>query len=141
MLMIFQDEPPLIEEYIPLIAIAVLLIADIFILKIGLMMTKAQTKRNLKWVAISFLIQFGVIFFISLPTFLMGMTGAYEEGPDPGIIIPIILLSLFIDINVINVLHKIGIKRSVIVAFLILVPIILAMVILGDFMSPAPNGA
>jgi hypothetical protein len=139
--MIFQNGTTSFDEYIPLIMIGVLLVADIFILKFGLIITKAESKRNLKWVAISFLIQFGAIFFISLPTFLMGMTGEFDEGPNPGIIIPIVLLSVFIDINLINVIHKIGIKRSVVVSFLILVPIIAAMVFLGQYMSPAPNGA
>lgn len=142
MLMIFQNGTNAFDEYGPLIMMAVLLVADIFILKFGLMITKAQSKRNLKWVAISFLIQFGAIFFISLPTFLMGMTGEMDEGPHPGIIIPIVVLAVFIDINLINIIHKIGIKRSVVVAFLILVPIILAMASLGQYLSPGPpNGA
>ncbi len=139
MLMIFQDGTPSLGEYTPLFILAALLIGDIFLLKLFLIMTKADSKRNLKWVAISFGIQFGLIFFICLPLFLIGLTGGFDEhGPDPGIIIPFFVLSIFIDLNLINVIHKIGIKRSVIVAFFISAPIIASMFILGPLIANPP---
>ncbi|MFX1321898.1 MAG: hypothetical protein ACFFAQ_09665 [Promethearchaeota archaeon] len=137
--MIFQDDTPLIEDFIPLIILAALLIGDILLLKLFLIITKSESKKEIKWVVISFGIQFGLIFFICLPLFIIGLTGGFDEhGPDPGIIIPFVLLSMFIDLNLINVIHKIGIKRSVIVAFFISAPIIAAMFILGPLIANPP---
>jgi len=137
--MIFQDETPSIEDFIPLIILAALLIGDILLLKLFLIITKSESKKEIKWVAISFGIQFGLIFFICLPLFIIGLTGGFDEhGPDPGIIIPFILLSMFIDLNLINIIHKIGIKRSLIVAFFISAPIITAMFILGPLIANPP---
>lgn len=140
MLMIFQNGTSNEDAVTSLIILAALLIGDVFLLKILLLMTKAEAKRNIKWVGISFLIQFGLIFFICLPLFLVGVTGGFDEqGPNPGVIIPFIVLSIFIDLNLINVIHKIGIKRSVIVSFFISAPIIAAMFILGPLIANPPD--
>lgn len=138
--MIFQNGTSNEDAVTSLIILAALLIGDVFLLKILLLMTKAEAKRNIKWVGISFLIQFGLIFFICLPLFLVGVTGGFDEqGPNPGVIIPFIVLSIFIDLNLINVIHKIGIKRSVIVSFFISAPIIAAMFILGPLIANPPD--
>lgn len=138
--MIFQNGMSKEEAVASLIILAALLIGDVFLLKIFLVMTKAEAKRNIKWVGISFLIQFGLIFFICLPLFLVGITGGFDEqGPNPVVIIPFILLSIFIDLNLINVIHKIGIKRSIIVALFISIPIIAAMFILGPLIADPPD--
>ena len=114
----------------PIILIIVLILGDILLLKIGLAITKAQEKKNMKWVAGSFGIQFGIIFFISSPLLLFVMIGKFQG--DPGVIAPIVLFSVFIDLNVINVLHKIGLKRSLVVVIFVVGPIITAMYILGE---------
>ena len=112
-----------------LFAISLILI-DILLLKIGLAITKAQEKKNMKWVAGSFGIQFGIIFFIGSPLILYGMIGRFDgEG---GMIILVVLFSVFIDLNVINVIHKIGIKRSIVVVIFVVCPIITAMIFLGQ---------
>ena len=98
------------------IIVAVLILGDILLLKIGLAITKAQERKNMKWVAGSFGIQFGIIFFISSPLILYGMIGRFEGNP--GVIAPVLLFSVFIDLNVINIIHKIGLKRSIVVVFL-----------------------
>ncbi|MFX1470691.1 MAG: hypothetical protein ACFFB8_18795 [Promethearchaeota archaeon] len=109
---------------------AVALIAfDIILLKIGLLITNAQEKKNMNWVLASFGIQFGVIFFIGAPLILYGMIGEFEG--DLGIIIAVVVFSVFIDLNVINMIHKIGLKRSFVVMIFVVGPIITAMVILG----------
>jgi len=114
----------------PYIIAAVLILGDILLLKIGLAITKTQEKKNMKWVAGSFGIQFGIIFFISSPLILYGMIGRFEGNP--GVIAPVVLFSVFIDINIINIIHKIGLKRSFVVALIILGPIIGAMVIISN---------
>ncbi|MFX0145725.1 MAG: hypothetical protein ACFE9C_16800, partial [Candidatus Hodarchaeota archaeon] len=79
--MLFQI--PSIEELIPIIIAVCLLLVDILILKLGLAITKAPEKTDFKWVAYSFGIQFGLIFFISTPMILGGWTGQYSEGGPP----------------------------------------------------------
>ena len=103
---------------------------DIFLLKLALVITKAQKRRRMKWVAGSFLIQFGIIFIISSPLFLLGFMGGFHGELD--VIIPIIILAVFIDLNVINVLHQVGLKRSFGILLITIVPIIIVMIILGN---------
>ncbi|MFW9882457.1 MAG: hypothetical protein ACFFG0_56060 [Candidatus Thorarchaeota archaeon] len=124
--MIFQNgigEPPSIFIAIPLMVGSFLLFA------IGIYAAKAQEKTNLKWILGSFFIQFGVIFFVSSPLLLYGMTGQFNG--DPRLIIPVVILSIFIVINMVNVIHKIGLKRSFIVVFLFVLPMVGAITIIG----------
>ena len=106
---------------------------DILLLKLGLIITKAQKRTRMKWVAVSFLIQFGVIFIISSPMFLLGFAGEFKG--DPEVIIPIIILCAFIDLNVINVIHQVGLKRSLVVVLIIILPIVFIMVSIGPILS------
>ena len=113
-------------------------VGDIFLLKLALVVTKAQKKTRMKWVAVSFLIQFGIIFIISSPLFLLSFLGKFQE--DFKVLIPIILTIIilsasFIDLNVINVLHQVGLKRSFGILAITLVPIIMVMIILGNTIS------
>ena len=127
-----------IEKLFPIILIVAVAAGDILLLKLGLVITKAQKKTRIKWVAGSFLIQFGIIFIISSPLFLLGSMGAfYGDGPG-AIIIIIIILSAFIDLNIVNILHQIGLKRSFIIVVIILVPMIFIMIYLGDMLSQLP---
>ncbi|MHA2280934.1 MAG: hypothetical protein ACXAC5_08790 [Promethearchaeota archaeon] len=107
-----------------------LIFGGIIILKIGLMITKAQSKTDFKWIIGSYLIQYGVILFISTPmlldmllNFMTGSSFDYH-GPDPGMIAIVVVFSAFISVNLINMIHKPGIKRSVVIALMILGPII-----------------
>lgn len=125
-----------LNQYMPFIMIAVLLLVGVFIFAIALAITKADVKTNAKWVFGSFFIQFAIIFFISTPMILGGITGDFENGgPNPGTILPTIIFSAFIDVQVVNVIHKLGMKRSLIVVILIIIPITGAMYLLGDNMG------
>ncbi|MFX1385629.1 MAG: hypothetical protein ACFE9M_00300 [Promethearchaeota archaeon] len=131
--MFFQTGMPSFDEIIPIIIAVSLIVGDIFILKIGLAITKAEEKTNFKWVAASFGIQFGLIFFISTPMILGGWTGQYSEGgPHPALIALTVIFSAFIDLNVINIIHKIGMKRALIITILIMGPVTYAMYLLGS---------
>ncbi|MFX1502008.1 MAG: hypothetical protein ACFFDH_13675 [Promethearchaeota archaeon] len=112
-----------------------LIFIDILLLKLALIITNAQEKRNIKWVVGSFGIQFGIVFFISSPLILYGMIGAFQEGGEWRIIPLVIIFSVFIDLNVVNILHKIGLKRSLVVMIFVVVPIVLAMLLLGFFLG------
>jgi len=126
------------KELFPIILIVAVAAGDILLLKLSLVMTKAQIRTRMKWVAGSFLIQFAIIFIISSPLFLLGAMGAFN-GDGPGaIIIIIIILSAFIDLNIVNILHQIGLKRSFIIVVIVLVPIVFIMISLGDLLSQMP---
>jgi len=131
-----QMGTPSIEELIPFIIMGVFAAGDILLLKLALVVTKAQKRTRMKWVAGSFAIQFGIIFIISSPLFLLGFMGKFQGEPDT--IIPIVILSLFIDLNVINVLHQVGLKRSFGILSLTFVPLILIMIGLGVTLSQMP---
>jgi len=106
---------------------------DILLLKLGLAITKSQERTRMKWVAGSFAIQFGIVFIISSPLFLLSILGTFQGNFN--VILPIIILSAFIDLNVINVLHQVGLKRSFGILMITLVPIIMVMIILGNTIS------
>ncbi len=114
----------------PFIIAGVLLASGVIILKIALAITKAESKTDMKWVAGSFFIQFGVTLFISLPMqldmILAFMSGSYHkyEGPPPLVIAMVVIFSTFIVVNLINTIHKPGIIRSLVIALMILGPII-----------------
>lgn len=133
LLNLLQMGGPLNEETGRLILMAAFAGGDILLLKLGLTITKAQKRTRMKWVAVSFLIQFGVILIISSPMILLGFAGVFDGGP--GVIIPIIIFSIFIDLNVINVIHQVGLKRSLVVVLIIIVPIVFIMVSLGSVLS------
>lgn len=87
----------------------------------------------MKSVMYSFLIQFGVVFLIGSPLFVLSLIGDFRG--DPGAIIAVSVLGLFIDINIINVIHNIGLKRSLVVGLLVIVPMILVMSFMGSMLS------
>jgi len=125
-----------IGELIPFIIMGVLAAVDILLLKLALVVTKAQIRNKMNWVAGSFAIQFGTIFIISSPLFFLGFMGKFQGDLD--VIIPIIILSSFIDLNVINVLHQVGLKRSLGILLLTFVPLMMIMIGLGETLSKMP---
>jgi len=139
MLFVFlQTGTSSIKELFPIILIVAVAVGDILLLKLGLVITKAQIRTRIKWVAGSFAIQFAIIFIISSPLFLLGAMGAFNDDGPGGIIILIIILSAFIDISIVNILHQIGLKRSFIIVVIVLVPIVFIMINLGNLLSQMP---
>ena len=138
--MLFQDNLTEMEKFGPFIIAAFMIFGGIIILKIGLAITKAESKTNFKWVAISYLILYGVTLFVSSPMlldmFLSEMECIKSELPDcynetdGGIIAISVLFSVFLVLNLINVIHKPGLARSFILTLLILGPIIGANVLI-----------
>ena len=64
---------------------------------------------------------------------LSGVSGGFASGGlNLGMIAPIIIFSLFIDAQCVNVIHKLGIRRSFIVVILVLIPISFAIFILSN---------
>ena len=109
------------------ITFGLMILSWIPLLKIGLMITKAEEKKKFTWVVLSACIQAGAVFFIMLPIFLSGFTGEMEHGPDVVLILGIMCLGLFIDLNIINVLHQVGILRALFIFVLEIIPVIIIM--------------
>ena len=130
--MFFQVDMSSYEQYMPFIWMAGLILADILILKIGLVITKAKVKKEIKWVVGSFFIQFGIIFFIFTPFVLSGSLGEIDFKNDlPVELILSLIFAVFIDLQVINVLHQLGLKKSFVVVILIMIPMTIALFILA----------
>ncbi|MFX0082143.1 MAG: hypothetical protein ACFE94_10360 [Candidatus Hodarchaeota archaeon] len=128
--MFFQTE---MDKYYPFIIAGVMIFAGIVILKIGLAITKAESKTNFKWVAGSYLIQYGVTLFVCSPMLLdmflaiaecKGQPFCDYRGPEEWLIALAVVFSVFLVLNIINIIHKPGLARSFILTLLILGPII-----------------
>ena len=133
MLFQFLNPTSVLAIFIPMI-----IVAEIVFLKIGLISVKAEEKNGIKWVAISILIQLGAIFFVSIPLILMGMVGEFgQSGPDIGMIILIIAVGCFLDFNLINMIHRLGFKRTLIVFIFFLIPLLIIGSIMGGFLAIA----
>ncbi len=97
-------------------------ILALVLLKIGLVITKAEVRTGIKWVLISFGIQVGVFFFVAGPLMLAGFTETNGGGP-PGILILLfVIIALFMDVNILNITHELGLKRAIIVFVFIFIP-------------------
>ncbi len=102
----------------------------LLLLKLGLVVTKAEVRTGFKWVLISFGSQVGIFFFVGGPLMLLGFSGEMEGGPPVVLILIFIVLALFMGINVLNVMHQLGMKRALIVFLMILIPFIVVDAIL-----------
>lgn len=116
------------KEIISLITAIALLGVGVLLLKIILSLTRVERRTDMKWVAISFFIQFGIAIFISAPMafdkILIGMSPVKYEGPQTLVVVPTIIIGVFILINFVNMLHKPGIRRSIIITLFVVGPII-----------------
>ena len=120
--MLFQEGPPMGV----ITTIIVAFIIGLIMLKIGLVISKAEVRTSSKWLMISFGIQVGMFFFVASPLILMGVSGAFgERGPEIILIIIFLILALFMDINILNVLHKLGLKRALLVFGLMAIPFLM----------------
>lgn len=97
----------------------------ILFFKLGLATVKSKTKKGFKWLAISIIMQLFIVALLASPFILIGFAGGFDyKGPSPGLIIFAIILAIFLDLNIINVLHKTGLKRAILCFFLMLVPLV-----------------
>ncbi|MBD3197928.1 MAG: hypothetical protein GF317_22950 [Candidatus Lokiarchaeota archaeon] len=125
----FPFSPELIAVIVTPIGV---LILELILVKIGLAISKAETRKNFKWTLGSILIQIGLIAFISLPVLLEGFsTGWSEGGPNAVTIISLSIVGAIIDVNLINVIHEIGIGKSIFVFILFAIPMVFLGYILG----------
>ena len=123
-LQIGGDIPPgILLTYSILVGVGFL--ASVLLLKMGLKFVKAERRRTFKWTAISIFLQILVIFMLGSPFILLGFANALnDKGPPMGIIIFLIVIAVFIDMNVINVIHQTGLLKSIWPFLLMVVPIV-----------------
>ncbi len=106
--------------------IIIAFIVGLILLKIGLVISKAETRTGFKWLLGSFGIQVGMFFFIGLPLIFLGLSGAFgEQGPEIILIIIFLVLVLFMEVNILNILHRLGIKRALLVFGLMVAPFLI----------------
>ena len=127
-------------EFVFYFLIPILCIVEIVVLKIGLSVTHAPEKKGFKWVLASFAIQIAVIFFVASPLMLMGMAGGFDGGESGGLITAFVLLALFIDINILNVIHKLGMKKAVAVFLLMMIPFFVTMFLVFGMLAQVGQG-
>ena len=146
---IFQDggitSSPLFPVMIAGITFGMMATSWIPILKIGLIITKAEVKREWKWVLASSFIQAGLCFFIMAPMFInMAADFGSEGGPEGdemiGLILGLLALGLFIDLQVINVFHRVGMKRALIIFTMEIIPVIVIMGFVMNMTFGGPEG-
>lgn len=106
------------------------------LLKFGLIVTKAEVRTGFKWVLASFGTQVGIFFFVGGPLMLLGFSGEMVGGPPVVLMIIFIFLALFIGVNVLNVMHQLGMKRALIVFAMMLIPFLVVDVILIMLLIP-----
>ena len=123
--MLFQNGPQ--EMGMGLyITIIFAFIIGLIMLKIGLIITKAEARTGFKWLIGSFGIQVGMFFFVASPLILMGVSGAFgEHGPEIVLIIIFLILALFMDVHLLNVLHRVGLKRALLVFGFMAIPFLM----------------
>jgi len=102
----------------------------LLLLKLGLVFTKAEVRTGFKWILISFGSQVGIFFFVGGPLMLLGFSGEMEGGPPVLLMIIFIFLALFMGINVLNVMHQLGMKRALIVFLMMVIPFLVVDIIL-----------
>ena len=128
--MLFQEgSDPFSDETI-FMTLGIMFGLALVLLKLGLIVTKAEVRTGFKWVLASFGTQVGIFFFVGGPLMLLGFAGEMEGGPPVVLIIIFILLALFIGVNILNVMHQLGMKRALIVFAMMLIPFLVVDVIL-----------
>ena len=128
--LLFQEgQDPFSDESI-FITLGIMFGLALLLLKLGLIFTKAELRTGFKWVLVSFGTQVGIFFFIGGPLMLLGFAGMMGGGPPVVLIIIFIFLALFIGVNLLNVMHQLGMKRALIVFLLMLIPLLVVDVIL-----------
>ena len=106
--------------------IIIAFIVGLILLKVGLVVSKAETRTGFKWVLGSFGIQVGMFFFVGSPLILLGISGAFgEQGPEIILIIIFLVLALFIEVNILNIIHRLGILRALLVFGLMVAPFLI----------------
>lgn len=108
------------------VIIIIAFIVALILLKVGLVITKAEARTGFRWLLASFGIQVGMFFFVGSPMILLGISGAFgEQGPEVIFIIIFLVLALFIDLHVLNIVHQLGIKRALLVFGLMAIPFLI----------------
>ncbi len=123
--MLLQNDG-LIWVIVIIYVIVIAFIVGLILLKVGLVVSKAETRTGFKWLLGSFGIQVGMFFFVGSPLILLGISGAFgQQGPEIILIIIFLVLALFLEVNLLNILHRLGLKRALLVFALMVAPFLI----------------
>ncbi len=127
--MLFQAEIPwgLIT---PILIVTIASVIGMVLLKVGLSIVKAEKKTSMKNVLIFYLIYLGTIMFIMVQLMFIEMTGFNIVA-----ILGLSILAVFIVTNMVNIFHDTGIKKAIFITILLIIPITIAMSIIGPLMG------
>ncbi len=127
--MLFQAEIPwgLIT---PILIVTIASVIGMVLLKVGLSIVKAEKKTSMKNVLIFYLIYLGTIMFILMQLMFIEMRG-FNIVP----ILGLSILAVFIVTNMVNIFHDTGIKKAIFITILLIIPITIAMSIIGPLMG------
>ncbi len=126
---IFQED---IFRLSPLfVLIPLYLITVIIVFKIGLLIVKARERKSIYFVIISVFAQIGTIFLLFIPILLFGVAENWNMSYAPQLTL-FIILALFIDFNLINILHKLGLQRTAVVFLFFVIPTLIFGILIGN---------
>jgi len=125
-------------EFILIFVLPIFFISEFIVVKLGLKLAKAQVHKSFKWVILSVLIQIGMFTFVAMPFVLFAFMGdTIDFNALAPYLIMLVFFALFLDVCVINILHKIGFKRSIGVFILMIIPIFIIAGVVGSMVSAA----
>ncbi len=127
--MLFQAEIPW-EVITPILIVTIASVVGMVLLKVGLSIVKAEKKTSMKNVLMYYLIYLGTIMFILMQLIFIEMRG-FNLVP----ILGLSILAVFIVTNMINIFHDTGIKKAIFITVLLIIPITVAMSIIGPLMG------
>ncbi|MHA1294495.1 MAG: hypothetical protein ACTSQJ_17790 [Promethearchaeota archaeon] len=134
--MLLQIRMRLFPEFILLFIIPIFFAMCLIYLYIGLRIAKAEQNKAIQWCLLSMGALIAVGFFLSIPFILLGFSGAFSDGPPPGWMIAIsIIVLIFVEMNVLNAMHKIGLFRAFIVLIFLSLPVFLSF-LLASILPP-----
>ncbi|MHA1439760.1 MAG: hypothetical protein ACTSPD_19605 [Promethearchaeota archaeon] len=134
--MLLQIRMRLFPEFILLFIIPIFFAMCLIYLYIGLRIAKAEQNKAIQWCLLSMGALIAVGFFLSIPFILLGFSGAFRDGPPPGWMLAIsIIVLIFVEMNVLNAMHKIGLFRAFIVLIFLSLPVFLSF-LLASILPP-----
>ncbi len=127
--MLFQAEIPW-GVITPILIVTIASVVGMVLLKVGLSIVKAEKKTRMKNVLMYYFIYLGTIMFILMQLMFIEMRG-FNIVP----ILGLSILAVFIVTNMINIFHDTGIKKAIFITVLLIIPITVAMSIIGPLMG------
>ncbi len=127
-------------EFVLFFIVPLFFVLEIFFVKIGLRLAKAQVRKGFKWVILSVFLQVGLFALVAMPFVLFAFMGMLSDfGAFAPYMFMLVFFAMFLDVCVINVFHQIGFKRSVGVFIIFLIGVFIIVGVAGTMISMSNN--